>query len=131
MTTSNDVTSDPYATPTDEEWAAIEARHDEARLTFDAAGKEHQAAFKVWGAALDDWGAELDRYRHLKALRTPVRDYVSRRLEHYIYRRPSTAQKIDAYHRPADVQQVLDDLIAEGRVRRIGKGYEWIQRPAA
>ena len=54
----------------------------------------------------------------MEALRTPVRDYVVDRLKN--------ARKIIPYHRPADVQQVLDDLIAEGKLRRLGKGYEWV-----
>ena len=80
----------------------------------------------MWKTALDEAEAELSEWIRLKALRTPVRDYVIEQLSHLIYRRPPSAKKIDPHHRPADVQQVLNDLIAEGKVRRAGKGYEWV-----
>ena len=117
---------DPYATPTDEEWASIEERFQEAERIWRAAHDEYMIAFKVWEKAMDDWRVELHEWSRLKALRTPVRDYVVNQLSHLIYRRPPTAKKIDPHHRPADIQQVLDDLLTEGKVRKIGKGYEWI-----
>jgi hypothetical protein len=122
--------TDDYAAPTDEEWAVIEEQHQEAERIFRAATAEYFAAFEPWQAALATYEAELDQWIRLQALRTPVRDYVIDQLEHLIYRRPPTAKKIDSHHRPADVQKVLDDLIAEGKVRRISKGtYEWIHQP--
>jgi hypothetical protein len=121
-------TSDPYDTPTDEEWAAIEERFQEAQRTWHANKAVYWAAFEVWRAQLEDYDAELNRWIHMQALRTPVRDYVVDQLEHLIYRRPPSAKKIDPHHRPSDVQQVIDDLISEGKVRQIGKGYyEWIK----
>lgn len=121
--------SDPYAVPTDEEWAAIEQRFGEAERTFRTVNEAYLATFEPWREAVEAWHAELHEWIRVKALRTPVRDYVAEQLggPGIHWRRPPTAAKIDPHHRPADVQQVLDDLVDEGKVRRIGRSYEWIK----
>ena len=121
-----DLTTDPYATPTDEEWAAIEERFDEANRREERDFDEYMVAVRVWEKAREERRPVVREWIRMQALRRPVRDYVVEQLSHTIYRRPPSASKIDPHHRPADVQQVVDDLVAEGRVRRVGKGYEWI-----
>jgi hypothetical protein len=120
------MSTDPYAAPTDEEWAAIEARFAEAERIWRTATDEYLAAFEVWRPAVEQWQAALHEWQRLSVLRTPVRDWVIQQLRILISSRPLTVKKIDPYHRPADVQQVLDDLIAEGKVRQVGKGYECV-----
>lgn len=121
------MSDDPYATPTDEAWAAIEERFRETDRIYRAAMEEYFVAFEAWRKVMEDYHVEFKRWERLKALRTPVRDYVISLMEHIIAKRPRTAKQIDPHHRPADVEKALDDLIAEGKVHKIGKGYEWIR----
>jgi hypothetical protein len=93
---------DPYAAPTDEEWAAIDARMQEAERIWRVAQQEYLARFTVWKEASDRWSAELHEWLRLKALHTPVREYVTKQLSTIIYTKgPPSAKKIDPYHRPA------------------------------
>jgi hypothetical protein len=121
------MSTDPYAAPTDEEWAAIDERWQEADRIWQAAYDVYMIAFRTFEKAHEKQHEELHYWIRMKALRTPVRDYVVDELTHLIDPRPPTAKKIDPHHRPADVQQVLDDLLTEGKVRKIGKGYEWVR----
>jgi hypothetical protein len=120
------MSTDPYAAPTDEEWAEIEKRFQEAERVWRSATDEYHAAFETWRKVFEQWETELDEWKRAHVLRHPVREYVIKELSTIIYRRPPSAKKIDPYHRPSDVGQVLDELIAEGKVRRAGRGYEWV-----
>lgn len=92
--------------------------------------KQASDAYHEASLALLELGKQMQAagWEHLRlyALSVPLRDFLLDKLSRYVWRTPATVKRLAevSYRDVAEVAACLDVLVAEGLVRRQGRGYE-------